>query len=240
MSVQIGICDDCPEDIKTLAEALYHYDPAFQISTYSSGESLLAACKEHEVLWDLLFLDIYMPELSGIDTAQQLRSDRKDIKIIFVSSSNEHYPEAYDVFAFNYLIKPLNREKLKHILDQALSDLSKEREEQISFRHKGGVYRVYCRDIQYIESRDKMILLHMEDKTVFQTYGKMDEILKQLPEEYFIRCHQSFAVNILHVSEMSENRFRVDPAVISISKKHITSAKQKYFAYLFEHMNKGL
>lgn len=80
----------------------------------------------------------------------------------------------------------------------------------------------------------------MADKRILRCYAKLDEILKQLPEESFIRCHQSFAVNIFHVTEMAENHFHIDPAIISISKKYQKTAKDKYFQYLFSHMNRGL
>lgn len=240
MSVQIGICDDRAEDIRILSEALYAYDPFFEITTYTDGESLLEDWSEHKILFDILFLDIYMPGLNGIETAGKIRAAMKDVKIIFISSSNEHYPEAYDVFAFNYILKPLNTEKLNRVLDQALATINKERRQQISFRYKAKTYRIFCRDILYMESRDKIICFHMTDKTTLQCYAKLNEILIQLPEEFFIRCHQSFAVNVLHVTEMADNHFRIGSTVISISKKYQKASKDKYFAFLFTHMNRGL
>jgi len=240
MPIQIGICDDSEEDIRILSEILYAYDPSFRILAYADGESMLEDCCDSNILFDIIFLDIYMPGLSGIEIACKIRTCMKDTKIIFVSSSNEHYPEAYDVFAFNYILKPLNREKLNRILDQALTDIAGERRQQISISYKGTTYRIFCRDILYVESRDKIICFYMADKKALQCYGKLDEILKQLPEESFIRCHQSFIVNIFHISEMSDNHFRIDPTVISISKKYYKVAKDKYFAYLFTHMNRGL
>ncbi len=239
MPVQIGICDDRKEDIEILSKALYAYDPSFRISAYNGGEALLEDWLEQRTLFDILFLDIYMPGLNGIETAGKILTNSKDTKIIFISSSNEHYPEAYDVFAFNYLLKPLNTQKLYRILDEALSDIAEERQHQLCFSYKAKNYRIFSRDIMYIESRDKVIYFHMTDKTTLQCYTKLDEILKQLPEEAFIRCHQSFAVNILHTSEMAENHFRVGAAAINISKKHLKSSKDKYFAYLFNHMNRG-
>jgi DNA-binding LytR/AlgR family response regulator len=237
MSVQIAICDDSAEDIRTLAEALYAYDDSFQISDYKDGESLLEDCLNHEILFDIIFLDIYMPGLNGIETAGKIRNIMKEVKIIFISSSNEHYPEAYDVFAFNYIIKPLNSEKLNRILDQALMTITKERRRQIQFSYKATNYRILCRDILYIESRDKIIFFYITGRTTLQCYAKLDEILKQLPEESFIRCHQSFVVNILHVTEMAENHFRIGSSVINISKKYQKVSKDKYFEYLFTHMN---
>ncbi|MDD3168952.1 MAG: response regulator transcription factor [Eubacteriales bacterium] len=239
MSIQIGICDDRSEEIRILSEALYTYDPSFKISTYTSGRSLLDDLDESAIVFDLLFLDIYMPGINGIETAAKIRGKMKDVMIIFVSSSNEHYPEAYDVFAFNYIMKPVNREKLNAVLDQALMSITKERREQFSFTYKSVTSRVYCRDILYLESSDKIVLFHMQNKTTLKCYGKLDELLKKLPEGFFIRCHQSFAVNLFHISEMGDSHFRVDSVSISISKKYLKNAKDQYFDHLFQHMSRG-
>lgn len=239
MPIQIGICDDRAEDIRTLSEVLYNYDDTFKIFDYRNGESLLKDCLQHNILFDILFLDIYMPGLNGIETARKIRASMKDVKIIFVSSSNEHYPEAYDVFAFNYLIKPLNQEKLNRVLEQIFisSSNGKERRQQIQFSYKGTNYHALFRDILYIESKDKIILFHITGRPTLQCYGKLEEILKQLPEESFIRCHQSFAVNIFHVTEMGKNHFIMGADVVNISKKYQKVSKDKYFDYLFKYMN---
>jgi len=237
MPIQIGICDDRAEDIRALKETLYAYDASFQILDYSNGENLFEDCLENEILFDVIFLDIYMPGLNGIETARKIRTIMKDVIIIFVSSSNEHYPEAYDVFAFNYIIKPINPIKLNNILEQALLNINKDRMQQIQFTYKAINYRVLCRDILYIESRDKIILFHLSNKTTLKCYAKLDEILKDLPNESFIRCHQSFVVNVVHVSEMAESHFRSGQSVINISKRYQKLSKDKYYEYLFTHMN---
>lgn len=237
MPIQIAICDDRQEDISALSKALYAYNDFFQITEYTNGEFLIADYLEREILYDILFLDIYMPGLNGIETAKKIRAVMKDAIIIFVSSSQEHYPEAFDVFAFNYIIKPVKQEKLNTLMNQALMNINKDRGHQIQFSYKSTNFRILCRDILYIESRDKIVLFHMTDKTTLQCYSKLDQILKQLPEDSFIRCHQSFIVNIGHISEMTENLFRVGASVINISKKFQKAAKDKYFEYLFTHMN---
>ena len=237
MPVQIGICDDSEEDLLLLAKALYSYDSSFQVSLYTDGESLLEDCLEKKRLFDILFLDIYMPELNGIDTARKIRTEMKDARIIFVSSSNEHYPEAYDVFAFNYILKPLNLERLNRVLDQVLSSIATDRQQQISFNYKAKNYRINCIDILYIESRDKLIYFHMTDKTTLQCYAKLDDILEQLPDESFVRCHQSYVVNIFYVTEMGNQHFKIGLTMISISKKYLKLSKDKYFAFIFAHMN---
>jgi two-component SAPR family response regulator len=155
MPIQIAICDDKTEDMVQLTNALCAYDPLFEITTFMSGKTLVEELMEDNFSADILFLDIYMPEMDGITTAQKIRGIKENLKIIFLSSSKEHYPQAYEVFAFNYLEKPFSQERLYAVLDRALGELKKESGYKISVRYKGSVHNVDCRDILYIESWSK-------------------------------------------------------------------------------------
>jgi DNA-binding LytR/AlgR family response regulator len=239
MPIKIAICDDTAEDIELLSSALYTYDHSFEIITYINGETLIDEFLDSSLSADILFLDIYMPGIDGIKTAQRIRGERKDIKIIFISSSKEHYPQAYEVFAFNYMLKPFDRERLYCVLDRAIDEIRREHSHKIRFSYKSTVYSVDCRDILYIESRDKLILFHLADGSTLQCYGKLDGIAKELPEQSFIRCHQSFIVNTSYIKEMGENHFRVGQVLIGISKKQLKSSKDQYYTYLFSHMGRG-
>lgn len=240
MSVCIAICDDTAEDVRLLSEALYAYDASFEVISYNDGQALLDDFLDCKHPIDILFLDIYMPELDGIKTAERVRNQKKDVKIIFVTSSSEHYPQAYEVFAFNYILKPLDREKLYRILDQALAEIKRESNQKIRISYKSKVYSLDYRDILYIESRDKFILFHKADGELLQCYGKLDSIEKELPPELFIRCHKSFIANTSHISEMGVNYFRIGQVAISISKKYLKLAKERYYTYLFSHMGRGV
>lgn len=236
MPIRIAICDDEREDIGRLSAALLTYDPSFEIFTYQTGNILvdefLCACPSA----DLLFLDICMPGLDGIETARKIHNRYPELKIVFLSSSKDYYPQAYEVFAFNYMLKPFDRERLYAVLDHAIAEMGKEQIRKISIRYKSDVHLVNIRDIELIESRDKLLFFHLADGKTLQCYGKLDEVIKELPEQLFIRCHQSFLVNIRHITEMGENYFRTGPAVIAISKKYLKPAKDQYYAYLFSQM----
>lgn len=239
MPIKIAICDDAVEDIEQLSVALYAYDPLFEITSFTSGKALVDELLDAGIHADLLFLDIYMPGIDGIRTAQEIRARRKDIKIIFFSSSKDHYPQAYEVFAFNYIVKPFDRERLYAVLDRALDESRRESGYKIRIQYKGAAHSVDCRDILYIESQDKLLLFHLVDENVLQCYGRLEKILKELPEQFFLRCHQSFIVNLFHVTEMGGAYFRVGLAMIGISRKYGKEAKDRYYAYLFSRMGGG-
>jgi len=141
------------------------------------------------------------------------------------------------VFAFNYILKPFDRKRLFEVLDRAMHELRKENSQKIHFSYKSTVYSIDYREILYIESRDKLILFHMASEGTLQCYSKLDEIEKQLPDQSFIRCHQSFTVNASYITEMGHNHFRLGQVMINISKKYLKHAKDQYYTYLFSNMN---
>ena len=239
MSVKITICDDTAEDITILSGSLSAYNPLFEITSFTSGKTLVDELMDDRFSADILFLDVYMPDMDGILTAQKIRSKKNDIKIIFLSSSKEHYPQAYEVFAFNYIEKPFREERLYAVLDRALGELRKESGYKINIQYNGAVHNVDCRDIFYIESQNKLLLFHFADGTTLQRYGRLENILNELPGKFFIRCHQSFLVNLSHVTEMKENYLRTGQVMISISRKYGKDVKEQYYAYLFSHMGRN-
>lgn len=236
MPVRITICDDTAEEIALLSSTLIAYDPLFEIASFTSGKTLVDELLDDSFSTDILFLDIFMPEIDGIRIAQEIRSKKKDLKIIFLSSSKDHYPQAYEVFAFNYIVKPFCRERLYAVLDRALAEIRKESGYKIRIQYKGAVHNVDCRDILYIESQNKLLLFHCAVGSTLQCYGKLEEILNELPGQFFIRCHQSFIINLIHVTEMGENYARTGRTMINISRKYGKDVKDRYYAHLFSHM----
>ena len=239
MSIKIAICDDSEVDLKKLTESLLSYDSSFDIQNFTSGEVLYDEILDLREPLDLLFLDIYMANMNGIETAQKLRREMSDLKIIFISSSNDHYSEAYDVFAYNYLLKPIDETKLFAVLDRALNEIKQKNLHKIQFSYKSKTYHVNSHEICYIESRDKQILFHMTYGQTLMCYGKLDDFTRTLPSHKFIRCHQSYIVNAEHITEMGSGYFYIKQSRVNISKKHLKVAKEQYYNYLFSSMGRG-
>lgn len=111
-AMRIGICDDKKEARDYIADKAKCLYPSDIIVTYVSGEALLCA----STLPDILFLDIQMPQMNGLETARKLRQRDKSLVIIFVTATADHVFEAFDVGAFHYLVKPFTDLKFTEVL----------------------------------------------------------------------------------------------------------------------------
>lgn len=158
MAIKIAICDDNSEDALLLTKALYNYDNTFEISIYTRGEKLIKDFLGSKISVDILFLDIYMPGVDGVEIAQRISRMKKDIKIIFISLSKDYFQQAYEVFAFNYILKPIDIKRLYCVLDRAVDEINSQSRYKISIKYKSTIYSIDWRDIQFIESQDKLIL----------------------------------------------------------------------------------
>ena len=114
--MRIAICDDEVSMVQILEEKIKKLLPDAVIEKYLSGEKLIASGSKP----DVLFLDIQMPGMDGMETAKMLRQDNEDMILIFVTAAEEYVFQAFDVGAFHYLVKPFSDEKLKEVVTKAV------------------------------------------------------------------------------------------------------------------------
>ena len=114
--MRIAICDDEVSMVQILEEKIKRLLPDAVIEKYLSGEKLIASGSKP----DVLFLDIQMPGMDGMETAKMLRQDNEDMILIFVTAAEEYVFQAFDVGAFHYLVKPFSDEKLKEVVTKAV------------------------------------------------------------------------------------------------------------------------
>lgn len=120
--MRIAVCDDCMEDALHLRNILRGQE----VSIYSDAKSLLADVEERNRRYDLYFLDIFMEEsMDGIGLAKKLRMGQEEAVICFVSTSDDFYREAYDLYAVQYLIKPIKEESVKELLQKVQKNQAK-------------------------------------------------------------------------------------------------------------------
>ncbi len=209
MTVSALICDDLPEERANLIRSLRVYEQThnveLQLETASDGTELLSMWKP--LRWDVIFLDIYMPRLNGIDAARKLRRQDTNCEIIFVTSSRKHGLEGYELRALDYLTKPISQQDV----DSALDWFFRKREEkrpELTVKTAEGEERIFLRDIRFIESRGHTCDIHAVDRVV-NVRRSINEFASGFGDALF-RCHKSFLLNLSHVARLEKNRFFMD------------------------------
>lgn len=232
MVLKIAVCDDVAADMQRLISLIKTEDSYCQCTAYKSGEMLLWDV-ENGSCFDIFFLDIFMEGMSGVETAKRIRIADPNALLIFVSSSSDFYRESYDLYAFNYLIKPLTGDKLTEVLRRAIQHLGKDTNQVVRFYFNNSLHRVSCSQILYLTSDKHLVNFHLINGETLKSYGKMDDFVSQLPEKIFLRCHQSYMVNLKHVTGMTISEFILGPLKVPISRKYSVNAREKYQEFMF-------
>lgn len=206
MMVKIGICDDEAPMRKSLRASLERklqlMGEDYQVNEYDSGETLVRH-SEAEGL-DLLFLDIEMKGLNGMDTARLLR--RRDARtiLIFVTAHPDYVFQGYEVHAFHYILKPYDEHKIQNVLEQALNELGKSQDQYFILEQKSGTLRIPAQKIVAFSSDRRKVICTLQDGEKLDFYGKLDDVAADLPD-YFIRCHNRYLVNINYVTALDKD-----------------------------------
>lgn len=235
ITVEIAVCEDNNEDLAWLRAALNEISVpySFTVREYQSAEELLSDIESGRH-FDLFFLDIYLKGISGVEAAVRIREKNENALLIFVSVSEEFYREAFDVYAFHYLIKPVNAADFAAVFEKALRAADNDRNDFLKITYRGKSRLLKYSDIVYISSSNHKLCIYLTDGSETYCYGKLDELAVQIKSDLFVRCHKSFMVNLSHIREMTSEGFRTDNGLlIPISRTYLASAKESYHRSLF-------
>lgn len=148
--------------------------------------------------YNIFLIDIYLPGQNGVEAARRIREMDEKAVLIFLTVSEDFYREAFDLYAFQYLIKPIRFDELAEVLTKAAERISAPEEIlNVTFRGQSVVLR--HADILYIDSSNHVLRFHMRDGQEYTSYGRLDEMQTKLASKLFVRCHKSFIVNLIHV-----------------------------------------
>jgi len=195
--IMIAVCDDetnqCSEIVNLINSVMDAHKKRFKISTFANGEKLILSPEN----FDIYFLDIKMNSISGIEAAKNIRKVNNKAFIVFITGYKDYVFEAFDVRAFNYILKPINQKKFEEVLNSVLLELDKE-EKFIIAKTISKSTKIFLKDILYIEAYGRKLKIHTEFNVV-EYYKKISEIEEELKDSSFFRCHKSFIVNLNYV-----------------------------------------
>lgn len=231
--MQIAICDDEQLYIDQISSYLLKYENSMEFSTeqFLSGEDLLCSINEGK-FYSIIFLDIKMGKLNGIETAKEIRRKDRDAIIIFISSHREFVFEGYGVRAFQYLIKPVLEGDFTRLFLSASEEINCVINKKLIIRKNHELITLNQKDIVFIESFGRKVILHSFDN-VYEYYSKISDEEIKLSPGGFIRIHKSILVNMAFIKTFNKMSIELhDGQTVPVSEKRKKAVFDEFTEYL--------
>ena len=232
--LQLAVCDDervFRSDLrKILGTELELCGIDYHISEFTSGEELIAGLKKADC--QILFLDIEMKGIDGVEAARRLRETKRQMEIVFVTSYADFVFQGYEVRALNYILKPYEPEKIAAVLHTALEALDIEAEKYYVIDQRGGSIRVPLSSVKYFSS-DRRTVHAVTTEQEYTFYEKLSDLETELPDT-FVRIHNRYLVRLKYLEAVRQNTAVVDGEELPVSrscKSGLSIAFAKYMLH---------
>lgn len=232
--INIAICDDKVEFSSKLEMLLIDIvkEEKIQadIDVYQSGNELLHKLQKDKCYYDMIFLDIEMKGMDGLETAKEIRKQDKITMLIYVTSHKSYAIEAYEVQPFRFLLKPIDGNVIYPCFLQAYEKIMSG-EFYFQYKFQKNYYKILVSDILYFESEKRIIWIHLKNGTTRKFYDKLNNIEKQMKKEKvdFYRLHKSFLVNSRYITRKAYDHVELmDGTVIDISENRRKEISKLY------------
>lgn len=236
--IKIAVCDDesvFGYKLKSLLEGyLTQANELYEIDIFSSGKKFIelgpSIAKYH-----IVFLDINMEDMNGIETASKIREFLEDVYVVFVTAFINYTLEGYKVKAFRYLLK--NTVNFEDALHECMDSISKElniKDEQKTLKFIEGEQTFSVKRLQYVESNLHKLTFHIIEKelierTVIETLNNIEHMIN---DGSFLRVHQSYLVNLRYVDHIEGyNLILTDNKALPIAKARFVCVKKRVYQY---------
>lgn len=235
---RMAICDDERIHIDHICSYLAAYESEsgnrLLVDAYDSPLELLEKLKSGEQKYDILFLDVDMPEMQGTDLAEQIRRFDKKTIICFITAYEHYAYRAFRVEAMGYLVKPVKYVDFKHLTDKCLihiqyeqeRDSAKERYFRVKTERNETV--VLTQDILYIEKRRNKCVFHTVEREI-TSYDTLAKVYEQLNPKQFCYVHQGFIVNFDYIKEVLPDRlFLASDLELPVSRRYYKAIHDRH------------
>ena len=229
--LKIAICDDTVEECREVeaCAARFFGDRRLKarIDTYKDMPELLAADEEY----DLYLLDVLMPGMTGIEGAGALQKKVERPVVVFITSSLESAVDGYSVNAAGFVLKPVEAERLEATLERVLRQYLGERRAVLTVTHNRVPVQLKLEKVVYFENRLHRVYVALDDGELLTISHKLSELQEELEGfSQFLRCHQSYIVNLDHVEALEESCFQVAGGqVVPVSRNFYKQSKYAYY-----------
>lgn len=239
-TIKIAVCDDEEQYTDMLVKHIELYGgevgTEFYITVYNSGRKLIDDIKTDSKMYDIVFLDVEMPEINGLKIAEAIRQMSEDIVLFFVTGHEQYAREAYQVEALGYIVKPVAYNELKKLLRRAVIMVKYEHDNRKSGKNyievpvSGDKRIIDVRTIKYIEKNRNQCILHFSDSEL-KCYESLKKMYSRLDNELFVYSHQGYIVNFDEIKEVKENVICFGRNVeVPVSRRRYKEVKDRHLS----------
>lgn len=231
-TMRIAVCDDNEACRLQALQAIEGTTKSLDVlvDTYANGTVLLDRFKT--IPYDIIFLDIEMPEIDGIHLAKAIRAISPDVYIVFLTSHIEYALEGYEVNALRYLTKPINPQKLLEVLNYVTQQL--QQDNSLWVKTDMGEERLNISDILYLEAQNQNVAIITANKTYFVRYNIRD-YENELASEGFLRIHRGYLISLKKITGISKNEVILEGNHhLPVSRSKEKSLKEAFYKYIKE------
>ncbi|MGN0984521.1 MAG: LytR/AlgR family response regulator transcription factor [Gemmiger sp.] len=216
--VRIAILEDEAPVRQTLAGYLrrytQQYGTEFSVGLFADGDELLEGYRPD---WDIILLDVEMPRLDGMTTAEHIRRLDGEVILIFITNMAQYAIRGYAVDAMDYILKPVPYFAFSQQLQKAIRRLEKRARACLTVPVEGGFRRVDLASVYYLESAGHKVRLYTEEEEL-TVPGSLKQYEVTLADKQFARCNSGYLVNLAQVRGMQDGMVLVGPHRLQISR----------------------
>lgn len=234
--IKIAIVDDSTDSIDVLKEYILSYEKdkgvECKIRTYSNAIDFVT---DYKCEFDIIFMDINMPHLNGMEAAKKIREVDSSTCLIFITSHAKYAITGYEVQALDFIIKPVDKIAFLMKMDKAVRHVSKYNNKSYLLKNPNGIMVLEHSEIYYVESRLHYVYFHT-NSDVYSKREKLDVVEKELNNPRFCRCGASYLVNLDYVTKVDGNQVTVGNYSLPISR----ASKAEFLDALTRHLGGGV
>lgn len=229
----IAIVDDDEREMQELKSCVEQYfatkEEVCIIHLFPDGVEFVRSREKYHIV----FFDIRMKEMDGLDAARFLRIINKEVQIIFVTHMAQMAIRGYEVDATDFVIKPVDQFSINRVLDKASKRIDASADTSFALKTPDGIVSIASKNILFVEVFDHDLIYHTELEDI-KVRGKLGEVCKKLEACQFIQCNRSYLVNMRHIKSIHNDYVLVSDVRIQISKSRQKEIAQRFIKYLGE------
>ncbi len=230
--VRVALVEDEDANVHELMRHIDHFSA-------QTGEKIVCTrfkdgldfISDYSFSFDIVFMDIRMPHLDGMAAARKLRAMDPNVALIFVTNLKQYAILGYEVNALDYVVKPLTYYDFEMKFTKALHYVREHQDSSTFIDLEDGKKKLLLSQIFFIEVQGRKLFFHTEEGC-FETRGQLSVLEAQLQDQHFIRCDNSYLINLRHVMEIHKNDLLVGNEKVPISRRKKAEVMTKIAEYL--------